>query len=572
MENKFSRLLALALAASGVLLMLGTFHVATAQSGWPPLDSNCTDGECVFGVSLSSDDAGPKPECNNFATAWPEIYFGRCTNGGFIFSGFRFTNVTLTPSVGITQAYLVFMVDGFYSTPITLTINGENSTNAQTFSSSSQPEFRSRLSGVSIPWSIPSSDAWVSGNVRQSPNIAPIIQAIVDKPGWQSGNALAILIDPSSTTATGAYRRVFAYDRLGGGVSVSARLVIRTGPRKTFLPVVGKNFPVPLAAPSYYIENVSTIKDKGAILGNQAHNTPGTQDYLVILVYGYPGRNNATGEYGAFYTFSANVFISQTAIIDSASAFALDFYRALGSDTTSKLRLVIGVNNCCDGVSLSIFQNHGTAWGNVVNSIKANINACCSSQVSVVAGLDAEREWVPGIVMRPYRTTQWLDWYMSSSNCDPVASGDDGCMYNYGTMDISASGDTCATSDSQTVWTGCDVWYISWGALKNGKRFPRALPEIYHVASSQPPYGTDATAWQSLSAYSIDRKAAGPIWFVGSLTQFARCGPICDDGYSQYGNNTPEQGWGLLMDALGSDSRTAQIVRWSTDIRKETQP
>lgn len=337
--------------------------------------------------------------------------------------------------------------------------------------------------------------------------------------------------------------------------------------RTIYLPLITKNYPPPSPAPSYYIENTATIKNRGTELGADALNRPGTQDYLVILVYGYPARNTTTGEYGALYTFAPSVFINQTDIINSASDFARNFYYGSGSDITSKARLVIGVNNCCSGVGLSIWQGHGTAWGSVVNSIKANINACCSSQVSVVAGLDAEPAW-----NRPYRTTQWLSRYMSSSNCDPSTTGDDGCMYNYGNISIAITGDTCATSDTQTVWTGCDVWYLSWGAIKNGKRFPRALPEIYHAASSQPPYGTDATAWKSLSVYSIDRKAAGPVWFVGSLTQFARCGAICNDGQGNYNNNTPGQGWGLLMDALGSDSRTAQFVRWSTDIRLQSQP
>lgn len=335
---------------------------------------------------------------------------------------------------------------------------------------------------------------------------------------------------------------------------------------RIYLPLVSKNYPSPRPGPSYYLENVNTIKDRGTALGVDALNTPGAQNYLVILVYGYPGRNTA-GQYGAFYSFQPTVFITQSDIINSASDFARNFYYGSGSDTASTLRLIIGVNNCCSGVSLSTFQSHGQAWASVVNGIKTQVDACCASRVSVVAGLDAESEW-----NRPYRTTQWLTYYMNGSSCDPDAAGDYGCMYNYGNMVISASGDACATGDSQTDWTACDLWYLSWGALKNGKPFPRALPQIYHTSSSQPPYGTDATAWKNLSIYSIDRKSVGPIWFVGSLTQFARCGPICDDGHGQYNNNTPEQGWSLLMDALGSDSRIAQLVRWSTDIRRQSQP
>jgi hypothetical protein len=308
-------------------------------------------------------------------------------------------------AAGMPEQLLLFMIspsdkataNGVYTTPVTVAFYGENSANAQAFSSTSSPASRSRLSGVSTIWTIPSSNTWVQGQIRQSPDITAIVQAIVDLSGWQSVNMLAILVELTSDTTAGAYRQVSAFQQ--AGIASSPNLVIQTGPHRIFLPLVGKNFPVPLTSPSYYIQEVSTIKDKGTILGNHARNTPGTQDYLVILVYGYPGQDPATGQYGAFYTFSPDTFINSTTIVNSASDFARNFYYASGSDITSKLRLVIGVNNCCDGVPLSIFRNHGTVWGNIVNSIKSNIDACCSSQVSVVAGLDAEREWVHGIVL-----------------------------------------------------------------------------------------------------------------------------------------------------------------------------
>lgn len=215
MRRKLACLLALLPIIVVSLLMTAPSEQATAQSGWPPLDSNCSDVECVFGISASADDAGPKPECTNFATTWPEIYFGKCTNGNSIVSGLRFSNITLSRGAVITQAYLVFTVDGTYTTPITMTLYGEDSANAQPFSSSSQPANRARLSGVSTTWPIPSNDTWTAGSVRQSPNITALIQAIVNKSAWQSGNALAILTEPASSTASGAYRRVFAYDRSG---------------------------------------------------------------------------------------------------------------------------------------------------------------------------------------------------------------------------------------------------------------------------------------------------------------------------------------------------------------------
>jgi hypothetical protein len=134
--------------------------------------------------------------------------------------------------------------------------------------------------------------------------------------------------------------------------------------------------------------------------------------------------------------------------------------------------MVIGVNNCCVENTLSFFQGHGTAWGQAVNSINSGISYY-SSQVDVVSGCDMEMDWND-----PYTTAQWLNKLRDASTCVPVSdSSVDGCFYNFGNLTVSISGTYCADSETDT-WVACDVWYVSWGALKNGKRFARPLPEI----------------------------------------------------------------------------------------------
>jgi hypothetical protein len=194
----------------------------------------------------------------------------------------------------------------------------------------------------------------------------------------------------------------------------------------------------------------------------------------------------------------------------------------------------------------------------MLNNIQTQI-APYASQVRVVAGNDIEQDFND-----PYASAQWLNTYITASNCAPV-TGVEGCMYNFGNLVISISGNVCATSRANS-WNACDVWYVSWGATKNGSRFPRPLPEIYHGKTpSYPLYGYDALQWKNLSIYSIVQKNAGAMYFVGSLTQRGNCGDTCN-----MGNNKPEEGFQLLYDALYSDTRTRQILRWSTDIR--TQP
>lgn len=234
--------LSLMAAALPLLLLLCLSDASQAQSAPPDTpqpvalpaqaaalpapDHDCSDGYCVFEVAASADDAGPQPAGCAFSVSTKEVYFGRCDTGVYITTGLRFPNVAIAPGTTIERAYLLFTVDGPYTVPLTVNLYGEDSVNAQPFSASSQPVSRTRLGVSPTGWQI--TDRWWSGQYRQTPDVAAIVQAIVDKPGWQSGNALAILAVTADTgLAPGAHRRVFAWDR-EKNTDNTARLVIWT--------------------------------------------------------------------------------------------------------------------------------------------------------------------------------------------------------------------------------------------------------------------------------------------------------------------------------------------------------
>jgi hypothetical protein len=327
-----------------------------------------------------------------------------------------------------------------------------------------------------------------------------------------------------------------------------------------YFPLITFAFPPP-AAPSYYLQNLNSLYNLGYTLGQHDNNTSGTQDNLVILDYGYPSIQG--GVYGVKLTYEdIGSFHPVSEVISSAVEFARGYYVGTGNDYASHLTIVIGVNNCCNENTLAFFRAHGTSWGQSVNSIVSQISVYNQyhDQLDSVSGMDIEMAW-----NHPYRIAQWLDYYKAASTCDPVGNNSvEGCFYNFGIMAVSASGTYCATGDQQTDWYGCDVWYVSWGAQKNGKRFARPLPEIYHSSETLPPWGTDATAWKNLSLFSANQMSAGQMFFVGSLTQRGRCGDGCG-----YGNNYPWEGYQLLYDALASSPTTSMSLRWSTDITNQ---
>jgi hypothetical protein len=104
---------------------------------------------------------------------------------------------------------------------------------------------------------------------------------------------------------------------------------------------------------------------------------------------------------------------------------------------------------------------------------------------------------------------------------------------------------------------------MSWGVpSRNGGRFARPVPEIYHGYASMLPWGTDAYYWKELSRYSNDHQSTGPMFFVGTLTERLSCNDGCGDG-----NNYPWEGFQLLSRALASNTTTRQAMRWTTDIK-----
>ena len=185
-------------------------------------------------IAAGSDDAGV-----NAAWDWcfyganhNEIYFGQCADGADITSGFRFNPVAIPRGAHIVEAHIRFTVDGPYTGAMTVRFRGEASGNAAPFDDVSRPDNRPLIPDVMADWQITPSDPWTLGETRNSPPLTAIVQAIVDRSDWSSGNALAI-ITQNVGTATGnwRHRRVIGYERpvWYPGTEYAARLVVTYG-------------------------------------------------------------------------------------------------------------------------------------------------------------------------------------------------------------------------------------------------------------------------------------------------------------------------------------------------------
>ncbi len=338
---------------------------------------------------------------------------------------------------------------------------------------------------------------------------------------------------------------------LGHGLSTSDA---RTLPRTTFLspqqqltprawlPIVMNNFP-PVPTISRYLANTNTVSY--SFLYNLGYSrgqaTSAGQNVVIILDFGYPDYDPATGQYGATLLVD-RTFHSTSDILYAVEGFLSGFYA--GSPAGAHLTLAIGVNNNGAGVT----GPHGAAWAQTVNGLNSwiSIPPSYADKLAVWGAIDAELPWNNAQVTRA-----WVDGYQSTYAF--------GSFYlNFGSCDGCPVA-MCPSPDHSVGygWTCDDIWYVSYGATP---AYP--MPEIYLTS------GINAAQWYGMSLYAYSNHGAR-MNFRGSVTQWNACQEQTDPNaciYPVRTDNMPAQGYLQLYNAINADWRTAATMPWSTDM------
>ncbi|MGH8968958.1 MAG: PKD domain-containing protein, partial [Actinomycetes bacterium] len=109
--------------------------------------------------------------------------------------GLRFAGLTVPSGATITNAYVQFQVDEIGTSAGSLTVAGQDADNATTFTSavnnvSSRPRTTASVGWVPAPWPT----VGVAGPDQRTPDLSQVVQEIVDRGGWASGHALALVV------------------------------------------------------------------------------------------------------------------------------------------------------------------------------------------------------------------------------------------------------------------------------------------------------------------------------------------------------------------------------------------
>jgi hypothetical protein len=120
--------------------------------------------------------------------------------------GVRFTGVDIPAGATILEAWVQFQADETGSGVISVTLEGEAVDSAAAFTSSNANISSRPRTAASTTWSPPD---WPTKNDQgpdqQTSDISAVIQEIVDRPGWSSGNALAIIFTGTGTRTAESY-------------------------------------------------------------------------------------------------------------------------------------------------------------------------------------------------------------------------------------------------------------------------------------------------------------------------------------------------------------------------------
>lgn len=176
-----------------------------------------TPGSATSQISTNSDDVeeeGPDTEWSYPGAMYVQssdleiVRDDQNPSSGAQKVGLRFNGLAIPAGARVTTAYLTFTADtpdwpNTNSGAASATIRGQTADNPGTFTYSDFNVSSRATTSASASWSnIP---AWTTGQSYQSPDLAAVVQEIVNRSGWSSGNSMVFIINGSGSRTAHSY-------------------------------------------------------------------------------------------------------------------------------------------------------------------------------------------------------------------------------------------------------------------------------------------------------------------------------------------------------------------------------
>jgi len=166
--------------------------------------------------TVSGDD-GYASYGSSFDNSAPNCIIGSPGGWSVCTSFFRFINVTIPNGATIDSAYVKITA---YATGSSTTVNVRLSAND--VDNATAPTSYAQVTGLSLTTANVDWDnvaGWSDGTQYNSPDISSVIQEVVSRGGWSSGNALTVVIANNSSTGS-SFRNCSAIDHSSGAEKI----------------------------------------------------------------------------------------------------------------------------------------------------------------------------------------------------------------------------------------------------------------------------------------------------------------------------------------------------------------
>ncbi len=154
-------------------------------------------GATTLQISLSSNADDAEEGRGGLTKSGKALDFSQ--NGQTV--GLRFANVKIPQGAKIKSATLHVTAIAADSAPVKLQVRAEDSDNAISFGRSIKDRAKTSAAG---PWN---PRAWQEGRAARTGDLSQVVQEVVSRRGWESGNALALYVTGDRNVKRSAYAR-----------------------------------------------------------------------------------------------------------------------------------------------------------------------------------------------------------------------------------------------------------------------------------------------------------------------------------------------------------------------------
>jgi hypothetical protein len=203
-------------------------HVVTVPDAGLSLTANFAEAATnapttsTFRVTTGADDV---TEVNGVLDATGSAWLGTGGSATASFAGLRFAGVSIPKGAQILSARLEVQSRVAIYTTIGFQFGIQNAGNAAAFTATSRPSQRT-LATPRVNHS--SNTSWSAGQWYAFDDISPLLQAVVSRTDWQSGNSVALVM--KGTYGTTARKFIGAVEQ---GAASAAKLVVTWSPTVT---------------------------------------------------------------------------------------------------------------------------------------------------------------------------------------------------------------------------------------------------------------------------------------------------------------------------------------------------